>query len=821
MYKEKWHVFHGGEKFFKDSKRIARELLFPSTEVNQSVPLGCEEEMSFLVDTSKLRYAEDITCDENGKYGKCSRAKSTITLDHNNIISEGVSTEGKTYTLERKYYKHRDTPAFQRIIYKLHGEEADHPVCLIRYVWKGERTELKFTPHGNQKKSDQPYIRAKKELIEDIKNTRWSSLHKVLTGLCEKHDGTDTQSMSSIPRDLRQIYRHTSVKGNASDLSELMEMKHSGEFVKSVEFSHAQDKGAMPKCVLFTEQQIKDMRINCCQNKKALMFDATLACGTVFVTISSYRHDQLVNNKNNTSVLLPGPMLLHSQKDQESYRYFGNVISKAINNANVNLFGTDGEAAIYKGLQGSESFRKSEHLMCMIHDRGTCKKKLTDLGVKKNARRILCAIYGEQVQETRYEGLADALTEEEYEARLAAWVPLWDVLESEETGRESEFSTWFLRYKSAQVKKSMFQTLRKKTGLGDPLQVTTITTNDGESINAMVARWIGGKKGWVQLAISFRDFVLATHQELEMAVIDPGNSEVAPACDDLQKTPVEMSRQEKPEVLQEAPLLDPKKSLSIKAEESGVCGFTSSELEAVWKKAENILGSSKNMVEFPTDANSTICFSGTTHFTIKKIRGNGFICESQCRSYVFFEHLLCEHTLAVAEWKGHLADFLVAINSKVRKSSTGRVLNKDLDRECSQNGNKKATKRKRANNTIGCKSTKVVPAPFSPQPFTVARKVELISRCYGCKRDFDDDMNVPPKDLILCKMDLKEWIDINTGELKKSTHLVPTYYHLSMDCVRITYPVAQIHDILLHGEVRQQLTEQHLMRLEEFGINID
>ena len=822
MYKEKWHVFHAEDTFFGDSKRVARELLFPTTEVNQSVPLGCDEGMSFLVDTSKLRFAEDITCDDNGKYAKCSRSKYSITLDSdNNITSEGKGRKGTTYTCVRKYYKHRDTPTFQRTIYELQGEEAVHPVCLIRYEWKGERTELLLSPHGNQKKSDRPYIRAKKELIEDIKNTKFSSGRKIMSEMYEKQGGIDTQSFSSIPRDTRQIYRHTAVKGSKSDFSELLKMNLSGEFVKSVEFSHVKNKGAMPRCVLFTEQQIKDLRRNCCRNNKVLMFDATFDLGPMYLTISSYRHDYFRNKINGLPVLMPGPMLLHSQKDEDSYGYFGTEISKAID-ANVNLFGTDGEVALYKGLQGSASFRKSEHLMCMLHHRSNCEKKLADLGVKKNVRRIVRSIYGEQVEETRYEGLVDALTEEEYEAKLATWIPQWDALEHEESGKESQFSTWFLRYKSADVRKCMLATLRKKAGLGDP--PAQFTTNDAEAINAMVARWIGGKKGWDQLAKSLQDFVRTRYQELEMAVIGIGDREVNPACENLQKTPIEwrkMCRQEKDEVLEQAHLLDTTKSLSISAEESGVCGYTSSELEDVWNKAETILGSSKNVVEFPNDPNSTICFSRDTHFTVKRTTGNRFTCDSQCRSYVFLEHQFCEHTIAVAEWRGCLADFLVAINTKAKKSSSVSLLNKVLDRQCSQSGKKKVTKRKGANNRIGCPITKVVRAPFSPQPFTVARKIGLISRCYGCKRNFDDDMNVPPRDLILRKMDLREWVDRNTGELKRSTHLVPTYYHLSIDCVRITYPVTQIRDILLHGEVKRQLTEQHLRRLEQCGINTD
>ena len=87
-------------------------LLFPRSKVNDSVRSDCDEELAFLVDSSKLRYSEDLTCDETGKYLKSSRSKCTVVLDEN-----------EAFTLVRKYCKHKDTPNFQRTIYELHKEE--------------------------------------------------------------------------------------------------------------------------------------------------------------------------------------------------------------------------------------------------------------------------------------------------------------------------------------------------------------------------------------------------------------------------------------------------------------------------------------------------------------------------------------------------------------------------------------------------------------------------------------------------------------------------------------------------------------------------
>ena len=114
-------------------------LLFPRSKVNDSVPSGCDNETAFLVDASKLRYLEELICDETGKYLKSSRPKCTIILDENDNVESEVNTAyGKAYTLVQKYYKHKDTPNFQRTMYELHKKENVHPICMICYEWRGD-----------------------------------------------------------------------------------------------------------------------------------------------------------------------------------------------------------------------------------------------------------------------------------------------------------------------------------------------------------------------------------------------------------------------------------------------------------------------------------------------------------------------------------------------------------------------------------------------------------------------------------------------------------------------------------------------------------
>ena len=133
-------------------------------------------------------------------------------------------------------------------------------------------------------------------------------------------------------------------------------------------------------------------------------------------------------------------------------------------------------------------------------------------------------------------------------------------------------------------------------------------------------------------------------------------------------------------------------------------------------------------------------------------------------------------------------------------------------------GNKIGTqKRKGLNNTTRDEITRVVQLPdlkvpsrtqtqdahgptICLQPFSVCSKMGLISVCYGCGDKYKPKSNNPPNDILLQKLDYREWTDKVTKERRKSQALVPTY-HLRMDCVRRKYPQTQIKDIVLYDEV--------------------
>ena len=64
------------------------------------------------------------------------------------------------------------------------------------------------------------------------------------------------------------------------------------------------------------------------------------------------------------------------------------------------------------------------------------------------------------------------------------------------------------------------------------------------------------------------------------------------------------------------------------------------------------------------------------------------------------------------------------------------------------------------------------------------------------------------------------WFDAANGTQKRLSHLVPTYYHLRLDCLRRRYPHTQLKDIILYDEMRDQLSPDHVKKARRFGILI-
>ena len=72
------------------------------------------------------------------------------------------------------------------------------------------------------------------------------------------------------------------------------------------------------------------------------------------------------------------------------------------------------------------------------------------------------------------------------------------------------------------------------------------------------------------------------------------------------------------------------------------------------------------------------------------------------------------------------------------------------------------------------------------QPFQVTFLTDIVKKCYGCKRTFAVRLRKIPNNVILNRLDRKEFMDTD-GKRRQRTQLQKMYYHLNLHCVERNY----------------------------------
>lgn len=439
----------------------------------------------------------------------------------------------------------------------------------------------------------------------------------------------------------------------------------------------------------------------------------------------------------------------------------------------------------------------------------------------------------------------------------------WDRLESQDTGKVPTFKDWFTVHKSAECKASMLLPMRRLVGLGDPSR--QFTTNDVECENMNVKRAMDWRKTtWDEAANNLHSKVIAHYEELNRAMYKEGRYRLMPNYQHLAKEPYEwaaMTVEERRQQLQMARLkpLPEQTTLTIMAEECGIAGFSIGELRSVWAQAESILCNSDSIVKHPGNDNKAIVFEDDEVHTVIKEHGHVYICDIRCRKFRYFDGLFCQHTLTIAEHAGCLIDFLGFINSKISARSAAAV-SALVNKACQGAGEKNIKRRKGQNNQLSRNIDEVaahssrqrmsaVPAtaavlpigpgaryvserfdlpPLTPlqtsmqeqQPFTVTFQHGLIRRCRGCNGEFSNRSKKTPNDIILKKLDFKEYpLPNGSGVWCRSNNLVNNYYHFNTDCIGRRFPKAEIQDILIYEDIKATLSPAHINVLHKVGLH--
>jgi hypothetical protein len=726
--------------------------------------------------------------------------------------------------------------------------------------------------HGNTK-SKTIFMPRTKSLRDRIKNLAKSLPPKQVVSKLNSGGCQNISSIASTPRDAQQVinlkrniaHGHKSRTGSnreVSDFESLFRLSLQGDFVKSVELN----EGGHPRAFLASDQQIADIARYCTgKNGSLLQIDPTFKLGQFYLTCTAYRHPKFENKSNGMKCLMPGPFVLHATREISDYEYFGRHLSNTLKGKSITLCGSDGEKAIYTGLKRTESFRETDWLICMIHARENCMKKLKDLCLDEpTCKTILKDIYGMECNNgnkarTRILGMVDSKSGAEFDQKLLSIIPHWDKLERATTKTNPQFSLWFQKHKAEECKEHMLMPLRQKAGLGhNPKQ---FTTNDVECINLNMKRQFDWRQAtWDQAANHIHHYVLDHYEELSRSVYSEGKYKVCSPYKELKLQPyqwADMSVNERRKHLEKANLkVVTTSTLCVSAEESGLIslGFCIGDLTQVWIAASCIINKDDSIVRSPGDDRKSVVFQDDLVHSVLRRIDNMYLCDDRCEKFKYFDKLFCPHTLSVAHHDNTILDLLSTINVQGARPS----INKVISSKCSGAG-QKSKKRKGLNNTLSRNITSTVTSAGESsksassgtpqttsltaytgsvlaaqredlprltvtqkewqlsQPFTITFRQGLIMRCHGCNHYFSEKSKTPPHDLILKKKDFKEYpVD---GVWRRAQSLTNTYYHLSMDCVRNVYPHVEIMNLVLYEEIKSNMVDGHIDVLHKFGIH--
>ncbi len=218
---------------------------------------------------------------------------------------------------------------------------------------------------------------------------------KVFSQLMEEAGGYENvRNFGDHPRNRDQI-SNLRKKPNTDEIVDILDLCKQQETEPDTAF--VRDITLAPEKTVFlaNKQQLQDLDRFCTDPHSfcVLGVDPTYNIGNFYVTVSTYRHLQLLTKKGAHPVMI-GPVLIHYKKGFDSYFQLpSNMIRFHRPLINIKCFGTDGEVNVSDALKAV--FTDGQHLMCDIHMRDNVISKLQELGIPPETKKqIVNDIFG-------------------------------------------------------------------------------------------------------------------------------------------------------------------------------------------------------------------------------------------------------------------------------------------------------------------------------------------------------------------------------------------------------------------------------------------
>ena len=166
----------------------------------------------------------------------------------------------------------------------------------------------------------------------------------------------------------------------------------------------------------------------------------------ISLTVTTYKNLKRIHKETAKSpVFIIGPILMHQSKDWKTYSKFADSFAlERPSLEGILACGTDGEKPLIDCFK--RNFRWAIMLRCSIHLKKNIEKTLDDRKYSPLVKReFLRDIFGYQDGETKYTGLMDSDSKEDFDKKLSNLKCRWDEIDG--ASCSNTFYEWFVKCK--------------------------------------------------------------------------------------------------------------------------------------------------------------------------------------------------------------------------------------------------------------------------------------------------------------------------------------------------------------------------------------
>lgn len=484
--------------------------------VSTAVPMGVQQNASFIVDLDSLPNCNDLFSDDNGSWKMTgARLKFFKVHEGSQVVSiEKVATEEEAdVSIRRRTYLCKSCPSYHRTIVAIeYGREIDKwfPVVLLNYHFEGSPNRLNPEQHGNRKESSSvPYVRTKQstksKLASNVFDGKTGPKRALFNNVRDVGGVMEVDSTSALPRNTRQAYYEKQQSADSGT------KKPKDVLASVLKLQNGSCKGFicdvvcndLLTIVLFTDKQINDIVKFCCHQQAGMVSelgaDITFQLGPFYLLVTTYKNTLFKVKGSNRSPSFLGPVMICMTKEEHTYLSLMYCLLREVPGfaQYLHAYGTDNEAALVNAL--AAVFQNGKGLLCYIHIKKNISFKLQKLGLSVDTRNKICRDIFSKPNGLLWEESGQFL---EQASRL---MMKWDDIERKERHGTPQFALYF--------KKKYLNDLRNKTatfvmqdlGLGeDPY-----SQNIPEAVNKMIKDWVNF------LPSEIDSFILSIHDLIQ------------------------------------------------------------------------------------------------------------------------------------------------------------------------------------------------------------------------------------------------------------------------------------------------------------------